>query len=207
LITSIYNILNKIRSKITYWAPLDDWVKRYPANVEIGDGTYGHRIYIEMFEGLEAPCTSKAKLTIGKYTSIASYVKFILSGDHRKEWCSTYPFPDVWQEAAHIKGHPLIKGSIIVGNDVWIGHGCIILAGSQLGDGMIAGSGSVLSSKEYPPYSIVVGNPATIVGYRFPQSIIDKLLQVKWWDWPKDKIKANIDILCSPDFDKLFNSY
>lgn len=48
------------------------------------------------------------------------------------------------------------KGRVIIGNDVWIGHGAQILAGVIVGDGAVVGAGSVVT-KNVPPYAVVGG--------------------------------------------------
>ncbi|MBI5204619.1 MAG: CatB-related O-acetyltransferase [Nitrospirae bacterium] len=82
------------------------------------------------------------------------------------------------------------KGPVIIGNDVWIGDSVIILPGVQVGDGAIIGAGSVVT-KNVPPYTIVGGVPAKKIRDRFSDKIKEQLLQIKWWDWPEEKIKAN----------------
>ena len=54
-------------------------------------------------------------------------------------------------------------GEIVIGNDVWIGAGCIILKGAKVGSGSIVAAGSVVTKGDYPPKSILAGNPARIV--------------------------------------------
>lgn len=54
---------------------------------------------------------------------------------------------------------------ITIGNDVWIGAGSTILDGVNLGDGVVVAAGSVVT-KDVPPYSIVGGVPAKIIGER-----------------------------------------
>lgn len=81
----------------------------------------------------------------------------------------------------------------IIGNDVWLGCNVVIKRGVNIGNGAIIGSGSVVT-KDIPPYGIAVGNPARIIKYRFEQNIIDKLLNMEWWNWDKDKIKRTIDL-------------
>lgn len=95
---------------------------------------------------------------------------------HKTDWITTFPFTHLtnWQEAQSITGHPATKGDIFIGNDVWIGYGSIILSGISVGDGVCIGAGSVISANDnlspngvIPPYSIVAGNPARIIRYRF----------------------------------------
>jgi len=79
-----------------------------------------------------------------------------------------------------------------IGNDVWIGAGATLLGkggGLTIGDGAIVGAGSVVT-KDVPPYAIVGGNPARIIRYRFDEAIIRRLLALKWWDWPVERIMA-----------------
>jgi acetyltransferase-like isoleucine patch superfamily enzyme len=68
-----------------------------------------------------------------------------------------------------------------VGNDVWIGAGCIVLDGVTIGDGAIIAAGAVVT-KDVPPYAIVGGVPAKIIRYRFDISTINALLKWRWWE-------------------------
>ena len=84
---------------------------------------------------------------------------------------------------------------IEIGNDVWIGRGCILKCTNPekpliIGDGAVIASDSVVV-KNVPPYAIVGGNPARIIKYRFSEDIIESLLRIKWWDWDIDKIYEN----------------
>lgn len=70
------------------------------------------------------------------------------------------------------KAHEFDK-DVIVDEDVWIGARVTILAGVHVGRGCAIGSGTVLR-KSTPPYSIVIGNPAKVIGFRFtPEEIIE----------------------------------
>lgn len=86
------------------------------------------------------------------------------------------------------------KGDIIIGSDVWIGYEAVILAGVTIGDGAIIGSRAVVT-KDVPPYTIVGGIPAKPMRKRFDDKTISRLLQIKWRDWPKERIVENMDAI------------
>lgn len=130
---------------------------------------------------------STTRFEIGKYCSIASGVQILLGGEHRKDWVTTYPFNVIFPEARNIKGHPASKGDIVIGNDVWLGLNAIILSGVKIGNGAVIGAGSVVV-KDVPSYSIVVGNPAKVIGFRFSSEIIEELEKIQWWNWPEEKV-------------------
>jgi len=147
------------------------------------------------------------RLVIGKFCSIACGAKFIFtSANHSLKSLSTYPFPIFFEEwdldVKNITGAWDNKGDIIVGNDVWIGYEAVILSGVTIGDGAVIGTRAVVT-KDIPPYTIVGGVPAKPIRKRFDDTTIAKLLELKWWDWPEERIKANIEIIQSGQIDKL----
>lgn len=137
------------------------------------------------------------KLIIGKFCQIASGVTFIMNGaNHLQDSVSTFPFAifsNDWKDAMEGKSYPT-KGNTEIGNDVWIGFDATIMPGVKIGDGAIIGSKSVVT-KDVEPYSIVGGNPARLIRKRFSDEKIAELMEMKWWDWPVEKITANLDKL------------
>lgn len=97
-----------------------------------------------------------------------------------------------------IEGHPSTKGDVDIGNDVWIAKEAVILSGVKIGDGAVIGAGAV-AAKDVPPYAIVVGNPARIVRKRFDEETIQRLLQIKWWDWDDTQIERFLPMILSQD--------
>jgi virginiamycin A acetyltransferase len=77
--------------------------------------------------------------------------------------------------------------STIIGNDVWIGYRAIIMSGVEIGDGAIVGSGSIVT-KDVEPYSIVAGNPAKLIRYRFDNNTIDKILEADIYSFDSEKL-------------------
>lgn len=143
------------------------------------------------------------KLTIGKFCQIATGVKFIMNGaNHGQQGFTTYPFKIFGNEFADL---PLLsdnKGDTVIGNDVWIGNDVTFMPGINVGDGAIIASKSVVT-KDVEPYSIVGGNPAQIIRKRFSDEIIDKLLEIQWWNWSIEKIARNGHLLLDSNLDNL----
>lgn len=112
--------------------------------------TFGHHVQ------LGPHCHVSADIHFGNYVLCAAYVSFVGKNEHSY----IYPGKTIWNSPRG-KDKPTI-----VGNDVWIGHGAIIIAGVNIGDGAIIAAGSVVT-KDVPAMSIVAGNPAKIVKSRF----------------------------------------
>lgn len=149
------------------------------------------------------------KLIVGNFCSIAHNVKVYLGGNHRHDWVTTFPFGHIHTNVFNSfngVGHPQSKGDIIIGNDVWIGGNVVIMSGITIGDGaVIANNSHVVNNVE--PYSIIGGNPAKLIKYRFTSEQIEKLLEIKWWNWDDEKINQNINLLCNENIDEFINKF
>lgn len=167
----------------------------HPAIDLYGKYTYGLE-HIRIFHW-----DADSKLRIGSFNSISSS-EFFLGGNHRTDWLSTFPFGHVFDEtfpngAIHgLKGHPISKGDITIKNDVWIGYGTTVMGGVTIGNGSVLAARAVVT-KDVPDYSIVGGNPARILKYRFDEQMIAMLLNVAWWDEEDRVINAIVPLLQS----------
>lgn len=176
------------------YSPIKDQVlKLFGKDVEVGRFTYGARnIFIHTWGEPE-------NLKIGRYCSIAGNIQVYLGGSHRVDWISTYPFGTIYHDvikAKRVPGHPKSNGDVVIGNDVWIGHGATIMSGVTLGDGAVVGANAHVV-KDVPPYSIVAGNPATVIKTHFNSDIIELLLKWRWWEFSSDKVDLIAARLCS----------
>ncbi len=146
------------------------------------------------------------RLFIGKFCAIAQGIEFIMNGaNHRMTSATTYPFNIMghgWEKAAPALQDLPFKGDTVIGNDVWIGQNVTILPGVHVDDGAIIAANAVVA-KDIPAYRIAAGNPARVIKKRFSDDLIDHLLTIRWWDWPAEKIFANLEILCSAELQKV----
>ncbi|WP_050591074.1 MULTISPECIES: CatB-related O-acetyltransferase [unclassified Mesorhizobium] len=175
-------------SVFTKW--LKDARGKLPNHVSIGRHTYGVTWRKILFPTKDAP------LQVGSFCSVAGQVLFMCSGQHPIDSATSFPIHSrlLSQPEPTGNGRP---GGIILGNDVWIGHGSIILPGVSIGDGAVVGAGSVVT-KDVPPYAIVAGNAARLIRYRFSDDVIAKMLAIRWWEWSDDKIKQEVVSLTQP---------
>lgn len=163
------------------------------ARINIGRFTYGGATF-KLWSASE-------RVEVGAFCSFAEQVLIFGGGEHRVDWVSTHPLRIAFNSpGAGEDGHPHSKGTTRIGNDVWIGHGAMVLSGVTVGDGACIGAGAVVS-KDVPAYSIVAGNPGRVIRQRFGEDQIQQLLRICWWNWPVERIKRYEALLCSPDID------
>jgi len=96
------------------------------------------------------------------------------------------------------------KGDTVIGNDVWFGNSSTIMPGIKIGHGAIIGT-NALVTKNIEPYSVVGGNPATLIRKRFDEQTIDFLMQLAWWNWSIEKITENLNAIATGDLVTLKN--
>lgn len=174
----------------------------------IGAYTYGYRDLLKDHPIAES---------IGRFCSINEYAR--IWNNHPLDYVTTSPLLDhrefytwdsypevlkrckkygVYTENALFDESPLRDNKPVkIGSDVWVGANVIILPGVTIGDGAVLAAGAVVT-KDVEPYAIVGGVPAKVIRYRFDKDEIDKLLSIKWWDWPIDEIKGRIDLFYQP---------
>lgn len=183
-------------------------------NNSVGDFSTLRDTLMDRYSSVQRYC-DLLRCSVGKYTvieknavlhdiSIGSFCEISwhcsMGGDnhnyklptvHHWYWNRQFGFED----AAHTAGGTnfyakLSAESCSIGNDVWVGSGVTVNRKVRVGDGAILASGCVVT-KDVPPYAIVAGVPARIIKYRFDEPIRRRLLEVAWWNWPEEVLKAN----------------
>jgi len=139
---------------------------------------------------------------VGKFANVASHVR--INPTNHPMWRATlHHF--TYRSVSHFMADDdddevpnwRNQSRVIIGPDVWIGHGAILMPGVSAGTGSIIGSGSIVT-KNVPDYSIVAGNPARIIRRRVTEEVEAAMKRIKWWDWSREEL-----INALPDFRRL----
>ncbi|MDQ0326249.1 phosphonate metabolism protein (transferase hexapeptide repeat family) [Rhodopseudomonas julia] len=135
-----------------------------------------------------------ARATIGKFCSIAQNVR--INASNHPVWRAsqhhfTYRSDDYFEDAEPDEDFFAWRGdnSVVIGHDVWIGHGAILLPGVRVGDGAIIAAGAVVS-RPVGAYEIAAGVPARLIKRRFPEEVAARLQGLAWWDWPHARLRV-----------------
>lgn len=179
----------------------------------IGAGTYCWNM--ELDNGIEFQRREQgiiSNLHIGKYTSIAEGLSVMLGKTHNIRCVDSGALSLMLQDKgcrpSLTDGQFVQKGSVVIQNDVYVGEKVKIMPNVVVRNGAVIATNSHVVS-DVPPYAIVGGNPAKVIGYRFPKEIIEKLQIIRWWDWSEDKLLDNascftedVEAFCDRFFDE-----
>lgn len=173
-------------------------IRRLGGKVAGGRGTFARNssVLLEQFVSLGHVKILSRDLRVGAHTYIRSgtRIEFVASigrycsigsdciigqekRNHPINWVSTHPFQ---YERGGLEYSP-VNEAVKIGHDVWVGHEATIMEGVRVGTGAVVAT-KALVTKDVPPYAIVGGNPAKILGYRHDDSIIKRLLDSQWWE-------------------------
>lgn len=159
-------------------------------------GMYTHGAFLAQGSRADPWILIDGQTTIGRYCSIAKGVR-IINHNHPLALKSTSPY--FFNPGFGLTSTRLAEvRPLEIGNDVWIGHNVVVLAEvSRIGDGAVIGAGAVVH-RDVPPYAVVLGNPGRVVRYRFPEDVIDRLLEERWWDSDVEALSDRLEEFSQP---------
>jgi acetyltransferase-like isoleucine patch superfamily enzyme len=154
---------------------------------EIGAGlTMGRHSYFQ--PQIEWQWGDTGRVSVGNFSSIAHDSLMMVGAVHPTSFVSTFALrAQFGLPGAFEDGMPEPTADIVIGNDVYIGRQARVLGGVEIGDGAVVAAFAVVA-KDVRPYAIVVGNPGREIRRRFTDEQVERLLRIKWWDWPDEKI-------------------
>lgn len=194
--TTVYQILKQLKNIIVLAKFRASWMKKcqnrelipmtlFPIEcVEAGRESYGELNIITF--------NHNSMLKIGNYVSIAQNTVFLLDAEHHLNHISTYPFKEKLLNRKIPEAFS--KGDIVIGDDVWIGYGTVILSGVTIGQGAVIAAGAVVNSN-IPPYAIAAGVPAKVIKYRFENSLIKQFIKIDYSSIDRKLIEKHISSL------------
>lgn len=182
-ITNEYRMMVNTENFLPYTAAYVD-VGTYCTGIKIDNG-------IEFSAGNDSLYHN---LQIGRYNSFADNIECVFGRNHNYKKVNTGALDLALkkQGATLEDGYGVFtqKGTTIIQNDVWVGANVTIMPGVVIRNGaVIARNAHVVS--DVPPYAIVGGNPAKVIGYRFSETQIEKLQKIAWWTWEAEKLRDN----------------
>ncbi len=208
------DIYDEIRKEITTYIAEENVVdlfpkikiedKRKPIRTKVGKYSYGPLCDHWLVESVGAfSCFAMGTEVVSNHTvSYISTHPFLYNGVDKENKCIK---GEAWWSISEEDERKIIdapeyflgvnpKGKrtkfkrITIGNDVWLGRNVIITNSANIGNGVIAGAGAVIT-KDIPDYAVVGGVPARIIRYRYMPEQIEALNRIAWWDWPDEKIR------------------
>jgi phosphonate metabolism protein (transferase hexapeptide repeat family) len=158
--------------------------------VNVRDSTVGDYSYLQEYVGL-------LNTDLGRFCAVAAMTRmgapnhpYTRVTQHRLTYTPEYYWPEKQRDAAFFADRGVDR--VVVGNDVWFGHGATVLPGVTIGDGAVIAAGAVVT-KDVAPYTIVGGVPARQIKRRFDQRSADRLQKLAWWNWDDDRIAGAVD--------------
>jgi acetyltransferase-like isoleucine patch superfamily enzyme len=170
---------------------------RLHENVSFVDSEIGSYSYV-------GPNSVLDHAVVGRFCSIGSNVRIVYGRHPSRDFISSSPIfyssqgqcGSSWLEENSdiFNEYKLVDGkSIRVGNDVWIGEGVLLLEGISIGDGSVIAAGSIVVG-DVDPFSIVGGNPAKLIRYRFDDDERETIAASCWWNASEDIIKKSMHL-------------
>jgi len=187
----------RLKSDVPFFHPdCDITDAKFGKYVEIGRGSRVAHSHLNDYSYCDR-FADIANTSVGKFSNIAAFVR-IGATDHPMEKASLHHFhyrsSDYFEDANDDEAWFAVRRSrrTTIGHDTWIGHGAQVRPEVKIGHGAVIAGGAIVT-KDVPPYMIVAGIPAVLMRPRFAPRVVDRLIELAWWDWSHDCLRAALD--------------
>lgn len=188
-------ITEKLKAKVRLW--VDGFQYTYFDSAAGVDMEWADPAYPTM-RVLKTVADDGDTIKVGRYAGIHYSAVVIPGGQHHLDWVSAVNTPIEDGEWVDVPGGVYSNGQVVIGNNVFIAYQAVINSGITIGDGAVVAARAMVV-KDVEPYSIVGGNPAKHIRYRFDEPTREGLLRIQWWNWPVSKVTAHKDQIHSTD--------
>lgn len=174
------------------------WLRRFfeeKYGIRVGMYSYG------CFDPLRVPRGT----VIGRYCSFARTAT-IFNGNHGTGFLTTHPY--VYNPSlGMVELETIERTQCSIEDDVWLGHNSVVLPSVRsVGRGAVVAAGSIVT-KDVPRYSIVAGNPARVIKFRFSDNLIVEIEKSRWWELDRETLRKMIetcpDLIFNPSVERL----
>ncbi len=198
-------IYDEVYEKLTDYFRRDDVIEIFKKKEEVQYTKCGKYSYGPL-------CNHNLVESVGSFCSFAAGVNVVVN--HAMDYITTHPFlyhssavsPIFEKSYDGYKDEPWYFDGVVphgdvkvrnlkkcrIGNDVWFGLNVLVTNGADIGNGVVAGAGAVIT-RDVPDYAVVAGVPARIIRYRYEKEEIEALNRIAWWNWPDEKIRENYE--------------
>lgn len=158
----------------------------------------GGQIKLGKHATISSHCVLRGPITIGNFSQI---------GPHVGVYTRAHPLKSIsinvsrrFLNGARKKLQQPLEQPVSIGSDVWVGASAVILPGVKIGDGAIVAAGSVVR-EDVPPFTMVAGVPARMIGRRFNSQIEELVASTAWWSSDLQADQGNSWIFFEDDLD------
>ena len=183
-----------------------------------GMNAIGHRsnYYGRMGRGSYISSNCHISADIGRFSSLGNRITQIVESHPMKEpFVTTSPmFFSIRKQTGYTFANKQVveeykyydkerEIAFQIGNDCWVGNDVCFVGGVHVGDGAVVLSRAIVT-KDVPPYAIVGGIPAKVIGYRYDEETIKFLQEIQWWNQDVEWIKEHWDLFSNMEAFKLY---
>lgn len=160
--------------------------KKHDIHLNPRDNVISGQLLVCCGTNLNGHLQNRGRALIGRHCAIGQGLS-IITGNHATDVTN---INIRLQRQLGFEPHHKDFRAVVIGHNVWVGTNVTVLPHVTIGHGAILAAGAVVT-KNVPPFAIVGGVAAKVMRYRFTDHVIDQMLRIAWWNWPRDRMQRN----------------